>query len=340
VSSPARRHLANIVGVLPEEVDRALALADSPKGYTPFTLPKVGRACGRTIAAPAAELKSVQRGLKILLDSLPVSSAAHGFRRGRSIVTAAKAHINAQAILSVDLEDFFHTITARRVRAMLREMLTTQVMHGTWGVPIHVEDDIADLITTLATRPVGMNRILPQGAPTSPVLANIVARPLDVAIQSIVLQQARSWVYTRYADDLSISATEEIDESFRDRILILIREFGFTPHPGKTSINSTFSGSKHYTQKLEFMGLVLDHHTKTVRIDRKRLRKFRRVIHAASAESPMRPRSIQRVNGIMSFTRMVYGEIPVVLHGPYDRFLNALHVSSGGLLGTTEAGSE
>lgn len=335
---PASRHLAHIISAAPGAVQHALHLAKIEEGYRPFTLPKAGRNSERVIAAPAEELKLVQRGIKILLESLPVSSAAHGFRRGRSIVTAAKVHLNARVTLNVDLEDFFHTITAPQVRRTLREFLTAQVTYSMWGVPDYLGNDIADVITTLATRQVGGERILPQGAPTSPILANIIARPFDEAVQKIVARHPR-WMYTRYADDLCISAEEEIDETFRDRILELVREFGFRPHPGKISINSTFSGSKHYTQKLEFMGLVLDHHTKTVRIDRKRLRGFRELIHAAACETPLSPASVQKVNGTISFAKMVYGEIPSPLRKPYDQFLQNLHVSSGGLLGTTEAES-
>jgi len=333
-------HLATVIGIPAHVVRTALHQAEHESGYRPFTLPKAGRGAPRIIAAPAAELKLVQRGVKILLESLPVSSAAHGFRRGRSIVTAARAHIQARVTLHIDLEDFFHSIEASRVYAMLEELFSTQIIYSAWGVPSYVSADLAALITTLTTRQIASKRVLPQGAPTSPILANIIAHPFDNNVLRAVAQSRTKWVYTRYADDLYISsAEEEISEAFRDEMLDLVLESGFRPHPAKTRIRSTFTGSKNYAQKLEFMGLILDHHTKTVRIDRKRMRGFREAIHTASRERPLSPKSVQKVNGIISFARMVYGTVPPPLKTPYSQFRQNLHVSSGGLLGTTEAES-
>jgi|LauGreDrversion4_2_1035121.scaffolds.fasta_scaffold00354_19 hypothetical protein len=147
----------------------------------------------RTIRSPMPWLKSLQKFLnKRIFSDLDrrVHPAAHGFRPGRSIVTNARAHLRSSVILNLDLRHFFPSITERHVERVLASLMKGQ------GFP---PGSIRFLTRTCAA----FGR-LPTGAPTSPVLSNLVLRGLDRRIASIC--RAKRLRYTRFADDLTISS--------------------------------------------------------------------------------------------------------------------------------------
>ena len=153
--------------------------------YREFFLPK--RSGGtRRILAPDQALKAVQRRiLRRLLARLRSHPAATGFERGRSIVTNALPHVGRAVVVRMDLKDFFPSTRAGRVRAYFRRVGWDRAAAG--------------LLTRLCTFEGG----LPQGAPTSPRLGNLVNYYLDA---QLTRKAARiKGVYTRYADDLTIS---------------------------------------------------------------------------------------------------------------------------------------
>ena len=159
----------------------------------------------RLLEAPRGRLRSVQRRiLDEVLAHVPAHDAAHGFRRGRSPVTAARPHVGQAVVLRVDIEEFFNSITAARIRAIFR----------TAGYPEHVAWALAGLCSNRSPRAllsavpfVARTRLLtphlPQGAPTSPALANLCAFRLDARLAG--LAAAAGARYTRYADDLAFS---------------------------------------------------------------------------------------------------------------------------------------
>ncbi len=181
--------------------------------YRRFTIPK--RSGGeRQISAPSDDLKRIQqRILRRLLKRLRAHDAAHGFERDRSIVTNARVHRGQEVVLRMDLVDFFASTQARRVHRYFRRI--------GWNRPA------ARLLTRLCTHEGG----LPQGAPTSPRLSNLVNYRLDARIAGMVA--ALGGYYTRYADDLTISfPAEEPEEDW------VIRSgppmpFLLEGHPGK-----------------------------------------------------------------------------------------------------------
>src|SRR5262249_14930317 len=90
--------------------------------YKRFQVPKKGGGL-RQISAPMPRLKRAQEWvLRNILDRVPVHDAAHGFRRGRSIVSNAAPHAGADVVVNLDLKDFFPTITYRRVRGVFRKL--------------------------------------------------------------------------------------------------------------------------------------------------------------------------------------------------------------------------
>lgn len=157
--------------------------------YREFSMPK--RSGGmRTIQAPSDELKSVQRRiLRRLLGRLKVHPAATGFERGRSIVDNARPHQGQAVVMRLDIKEFFTSTSAHRVKEYFRRI--------GWNRPA------ADLLLRLCTYEGG----LPQGAPTSPRLSNLINYRLDARIAAMAARLGG--VYTRYADDITISFRHE-----------------------------------------------------------------------------------------------------------------------------------
>ncbi|HWS89770.1 MAG TPA: reverse transcriptase family protein [Pyrinomonadaceae bacterium] len=161
--------------------------------YRPFAVRKRS-GLQRIIDEPEADLKRVQRLiLRRLLRRLRAHPAAHGFERGRSIVTAALPHARRAVVLRMDVQDFFLSTKAQRVEAYFRRI--------GWGA------EAAALLTRLCTSRGG----LPQGAPTSPRLSNLVNFRLDARLAA--LARAHGASYTRYADDMTFSFASDEHET-------------------------------------------------------------------------------------------------------------------------------
>jgi RNA-directed DNA polymerase len=164
--------------------------------YVDFEVPKA-RGGVRRISAPRKPLRRMQRQLlDELLAKLPVHEAAHGFVPGRSTVTNAEPHVGAALVVKLDLLNFFPSIHYQRVAGLFRH----------YGY----DEEVADLLAALTThRPrladgtVAWPGTLPQGAPTSPALANLVCRRLDARLSGLARRSGAR--YTRYADDLTFS---------------------------------------------------------------------------------------------------------------------------------------
>ena len=118
-----------------------------------------------------------------------VIKSVHGYQKGKSPITNARAHINKAAIIKIDLANFFPGISG----GMIHSALTSH--------PYHMQPRAATLITALCT----YRGILPQGSPASPIISNIVARSLDIKL--INFAKKHRCTFTRYADDITISFT-------------------------------------------------------------------------------------------------------------------------------------
>jgi RNA-directed DNA polymerase len=164
--------------------------------YVEFEIPKSSGA-PRKITAPRPALKRIQRKiLAEILAKLPVHAACHGFVRGRSVVTNATPHAGAKLVIKMDLRDFFPTIHYRRVRGLFAKLgYSPEVASVLAGLTTH-RDKLADGLTVWPG-------VLPQGAPTSPALANILCLRLDARLSGLAARAGA--VYTRYADDLTFS---------------------------------------------------------------------------------------------------------------------------------------
>ena len=197
--------------------------------YHVRALPKPGGAI-RLIEAPKPRLKTIQRKiLTEILERIPPHPAVHGFLKGHSIKTFVAPHVSQRVILKMDLEDFFPSISGPRVQALYRTM----------GYPEPVADLLGGICTTAAPREFGIysRPHLPQGAPTSPALANLCAYRVDCRLTG--LAKSAGAIYTRYADDLAFSGGEEFErcvERFSTHVASILQEDGFSVHHRKTRI--------------------------------------------------------------------------------------------------------
>jgi RNA-directed DNA polymerase len=225
----------------------------------------------RLIEAPKLRLKQIQKQiLWEILEKIPVHPGAHGFRRGRSIKSFAAPHARQHVVVRMDLRDFFPSISASRVQAMFR----------TAGYPESVANLLGGLCTNAAPRtlwiaqaswldPLRMAEArrlyawphLPQGAPTSPALANICAHRIDCRLTG--LAEASGAVYTRYADDIAFSGGEDFErnaERFSLHAAAILLDQGFAVHHRKTRIMR--QGVRQY-----LAGIVANQHLNVVRRD-------------------------------------------------------------------------
>ena len=174
----------------------------------------------RLIESPKPMLKNVQRFIvQDILNLIPPHDAAHGFRSGRDVTTFVEAHVNKPFCLRMDLKDFFPSVTGGRVFGIFLRA----------GYPREVASALGNLCTTQTPQTIvdlqrppgqtGAHRTsqlyipshLPQGAPTSPALANLAAFHFDCRLSK--LAESRNISYSRYADDLLFSGDQEFAKS-------------------------------------------------------------------------------------------------------------------------------
>lgn len=177
----------------------------------------------RMIESPKPRLSAIQtRILREILDLVPAHQAAHGFRRGRSCLTHVAPHVGKLVVLRMDLRNFFGSIPAARINALFKTLgypeETAKYLAGlcTNRLPARATLKIpgADpgFVLPWPERKKLNESHLPQGAPTSPALANLCALHLDFRLTALAGKVNAD--YTRYADDLAFSG----DESVRRKI--------------------------------------------------------------------------------------------------------------------------
>jgi RNA-directed DNA polymerase len=191
--------LATLLDFKPKGVSFILYKIPAANKYTTFEIPK--RTGGqRTIKAPVEKLKNLQRKLADLLQDCQAEiekardledRTAHGFKRGKSIVTNARQHRHRRWVFNLDLEDFFPSINFGRVRGFLIK-----------NRDFALHEKVATVIAQIACH----DHTLPQGSPCSPVISNLVAHVLDMRL--VKLADKVGCTYSRYADDLTFSTNK------------------------------------------------------------------------------------------------------------------------------------
>lgn len=245
--------------------------------YQHFSIPKkLGGV--RDIAAPMPRLKRAQYWvLGNILNQPDIHSTAHGFIQGRSILSNAAPHVAKDVVINMDLENFFPTISFKRVKGLFHKFGYSEAV-ATVLASICTDADQALVELDGQTFYVDQTESrLPQGAPTSPAISNLICRRLDLRIEGAA--RKLGFAFTRYADDLTFSGNEKSGNDVQQllwRIKKIIASEGFKVHPKKTRIMR-----KHRHQ--EVTGIVVND---KLNVDRKTLRKFRALLHQIEKNGP------------------------------------------------------
>jgi len=206
-------HLCLLLGKKPGYV--ASVVNSSISHYRTFEIRK--RSGGtRTISAPYPALLQCQQWIhRHILSQTKIHSAAHGFTSRKSILTNATEHINKEQFLKIDIKDFFPSITINQVINVFKSL----------GYTRKVSFYLASICC--------QNKSLPQGAPTSPMLSNIIAAGMDNRLTRFA--QKFDLTYTRYADDLAFSG-KSIPAKHIQYIAAIIQSCKFQLNPSKTRL--------------------------------------------------------------------------------------------------------
>lgn len=266
----------------------------------------------RLIEAPKPRLKELQRQiLTQILDKIPPHPAVHGFVKGRSIKTFIAPHVGQRVVLRMDLRDFFPSFAAARIQTFFR----------TAGYPESVADLLGGICTNATPRDVwpkpGVDidpqylwearalyaqPHLPQGAPTSPALANLCTYRVDCRLAG--LAESVGARYTRYADDIAFSGSEALEKGigrFSTHVAAILQEEGFSVHYRKTRIMR--QGVRQH-----LAGLVANQHINVMRPDFDRLKATLTNCIRLGPESQNRdahPRYRSHLEGRVGFVEMI-----------------------------------
>lgn len=305
--------VAALVGVAPDELARLMRPGTGPgSGYVEFEIAKA-KGGTRRIAAPRMPLRKVQRAiLDKILAKVPMHDACHGFVAGRSTVTNARPHKGAAIVVKLDLKDFFPTVHYRRVRGLFQFL----------GYNDEVAATLAGLTTyrpRLDSGAVVWPGVLPQGAPTSPALANLACRRLDRRLDRLAAKCGAT--YTRYADDLTFSFAKNPEPALRlGRFLwwvdAICQDEGFIERPDKRRILR----NKHQQR---VTGLVVNAGVNVPRADRRR---FRAILHncaktGVAAQAKGRDDFAAYLAGYAAYVHMVDPVLGGKLVAEVDRLL-------------------
>ncbi len=249
-------------------------LSNKEKAYTTFKVPKKSGGF-REINAPSKKMKNIQRWiLDNILYKLNYGDYAHGFVPGKTIYTNAEVHVNKDLVLGIDIKDFFPSIKFGAVYNIFKSA----------GYSVRVARQLADLCT--------YHWKLPQGAPTSPMLANLVALNLDQKISQYCIR--RNFGYSRYADDITISGSYKLP-MHKEKIIKIINENGFEVNNKKVRMLSKGSRQK-------VTGLVVND---KVSIGRTKKKTLRAIVHNILMNGPV----VENRNEDPFFRERIFGHL-------------------------------
>jgi len=239
--------------------------------YVYFEIPK--RSGGmRLLASPKRHIRRAQTWVhEQILKRLEVTPQAHGFVPQRSTVSNARAHLGRHVVVNQDLSDFFPSITFPRVRGLFESLgyspavATLLALICTEAQRSAVELDGRKYWVALR------ERALPQGACTSPTISNLVSRKLDRRLGGAC--QKLGFAYTRYADDLTFSATTKDANVglLLARVRHIVQEEGFALNPKKGRV-------QRRNRRQEVTGVVVND---KLGAPRSELRLLRAILHNA-----------------------------------------------------------
>ena len=214
--------------------------------YKSFSIPKKNGEF-RVIHAPKQKLKNIQRKLSNKLNDIHVnylknnnikSIISHGFEKGKSIITNASVHKNKKYILNIDILDFFPSFHFGRVLGYFYKSK---------------EFGFSEEVATIIAQLVCYNGALPQGAPTSPLISNLIFNIVDMHIWELAKKYKLN--YTRYADDMSFSTNngefKKTYISFINELSMILKKDGFVINQHKTRF-------EYFSSRQEVTGLTVN----------------------------------------------------------------------------------
>ena len=258
----------------------------------------------RLVEAPKAQLKAIQRKiLHHILSAVPVHGCAHGFVPGRSCLSGAQVHAGEAMVATFDMAQFFPSIAQARVQGLFQSL----------GYPWAVSRRLAGLCTT-ATPAAVFHRLpraqrpdraiqaiyrvphLPQGAPTSPALANLLAWTLDRRLHGLACSAGAN--YTRYADDLAFSGGEEFARGLRR----FGKAVGTILHDEGFALNAHKTGVMPRRTRQRITGIVVNDHCN---IERAEFDRLKAILHNCVHAGP----EAQNRSGHSDFRRHLEGRV-------------------------------
>ena len=277
--------------------------------YRSFSLDKKSGG-KRYIFAPKTELKKIQKKIyEEILKKIEPSEFAHGFRENHSTVTNAKQHLGAEIIYCLDIKDFFPSIKYNQVMDCFRDMgysgLVSSLLASLCSMPYrdYQGNDKWRLRTYKENN-------LPQGAPTSPALSNLVCRVLDNELDWIA--QNHDFKYTRYADDLAFSSrkNEEIEKEFVGEIYNAIEKHEFELNELKQNLSAKHVKFRNFKYR-RVNGIIV--HKDYLSLPRRWTRNLRAALneleHVNSADDPSYIEElIKNIEGRCAYALMVNEE--------------------------------
>ncbi|MGD1911730.1 MAG: reverse transcriptase domain-containing protein [Rivularia sp. (in: cyanobacteria)] len=243
--------------------------------YIRFKMPK--KTGGeRFISAPMPNLKQAQHWiLTNILNKLEFHEAAHGFCQKRSIITNATPHVGADVVINFDLKDFFPSISYKRVKGIFHSFGYSETAATIFAL-LCTAADVEKLQLDGKTYYVAPgDRYLPQGSPASPAISNLLCRRLDKRLTGMA--EDLGFRYTRYADDLTFSAS---GERLRHICNILKRVESIVTHEGLV-INQDKTRILRNSRQQEVTGIVVN---EKLSVCRKTLKKFRATLYQIEKE--------------------------------------------------------
>lgn len=206
-------HLAQLVGYKKEYLKKATLYTNS--FYRDFEIIKKNGS-KRLISEPLPSLKEIQLWiLKNILYKVPVSPVAKAYRPNVKIIENLKFHRNQPKVMTFDLENFFPSIKVEAIQNVFLDLGYSKL--------------VSRLLTKLCTK----EDVLPQGAPTSPYLSNLIFKTADALIFNFCIE--RKIRYTRYADDLSFSGNFDEKELLK-KVTDVMESLGFRINKSKTKL--------------------------------------------------------------------------------------------------------
>ncbi|MDP3778188.1 reverse transcriptase domain-containing protein [Methylotenera sp.] len=318
-SITTRSELANLLEITEKSLIYYLYRQPIHERYSTFSIPKKNGA-DRLISSPTTHLKVAQKKLSnVLYEIYTPYYETHGFVKQRSILSNAKIHVTATKkprwVLNIDIQDFFGSINFGRVRGLFLKP------------PYSCNDDVATLLAQICCH---QNK-LPQGAPTSPIISNLICRQLDRELRK--LARDNKCEYSRYADDITFSSkasffpkklAKTVNDDESEQFVKLGYELRRVFKNNGFEINSEKTRLSHHSQRQEVTGLTVN---EKPNVKREFIREIRAMLHAwktyglddvqkeyekeyakkiAHPKSP-KPSFRNVLNGKLNFLRMIKG---------------------------------